>query len=119
MINTGNKKALSYFLAEIRAFNCHIRNATMENTTPNNPNSQPKQFRKDFMAFDLESTAQLLDDVAVLFAMIQNLLESDKAAARLQIKAIARSGQFLCEDWSNVIESMKDNLDKESLNYFH
>lgn len=87
MINTGNKKALSYFLAEIRAFNCHIRNATMENTTPNNPNSQPKQFRKDFMAFDLESTAQRLDDVAVLFAMIQNLLESDKSCCETANKS--------------------------------
>lgn len=91
----------------------------MENTTPNNPNPQPKKFDKDNMKFDLEATSQRLDDVAVLFTMIQNLLESNNAAARDQIQAIARSGQFLCEDWSNTIEHVKNSIMRESSSYFH
>ena len=91
----------------------------MENITPNNLNHQPKQFDKDNMKFDLEATSQRLDDVAVLFTMIQNLLKSDNAAAKMQIQALARSGQFLCEDWSSTIEHVKNSIMCESSSYFH
>lgn len=91
----------------------------MKNTTPNHPNHQPKKLDKQNLRDDLDATLQKLTEMSELFAMIRELVAEDTSSAKHRIKILANLGQYGCEDWSSVIESMGDNLQNESSNYFH
>lgn len=89
----------------------------MKNTTLNNSNHQPKQFRKESMEFGLSNTSDKLYEMAALFSVIQELLEKDDS--KHQIEKLARLGQFSCENWADTVDYMKDNLISESSIYFY
>lgn len=76
---------------------------------------QLKKFEreKDSIAFDIQSTSQILDQMNTLFHLIANAADGERPSID-QIKNLARLGDYTCAGWSGVLESIEDNIKKIS-----
>lgn len=92
---------------------------TIASPEPEPQDPSPKLFRKDNMQADLETTASKFDEMANLFSIIKTLLEQKSPHATSQVKQLAETGMYICEDWSDYVSKMEVNLTKEDRLYFH
>lgn len=96
----------------------HITMHTIASTEPE-PQEPPKQFRKDNMQADLHTTATKLDEMANLFSIIKSLIENKGKFTDQQVKQLAETGMYICEDWSDQVTRMETLLTQEHKLYFH
>lgn len=95
---------------------------TMSNIASTQPESQdpsPKQFRKDNMQADLQATASKFDEMANLFSVIKTLLDQKSPHATSQVKQLAETGMYVCEDWSDQVMRIEQKIIIDSNVYFH
>lgn len=78
-----------------------------------------KQFRKDNMQADLKAVASKFDEMANLFSIIKTLLEQNSPHAASQVKQLAETGMYVCEDWSDQIMQIERKIITDSNVYFH
>ncbi|CAM9315391.1 hypothetical protein [Acinetobacter bereziniae] len=80
---------------------------------------EPKKFRKDNMQADLHTTATKLDEMANLFSIIKSLIENKGKFTDQQVKQLAETGMYICEDWSDQVTRMETLLTQEHKLYYH
>lgn len=72
---------------------------------------QLKEFgrEKDNIAFDVQSTSDILDQMSTLFHIIAKASEEERPSI-YQIKNLATLGQYTCDGWSGVMDSIENRI---------
>lgn len=92
---------------------------TIASPEPEPQDPSPKLFRKDNMQADLQATASKFDEMANLFSVIKTLLDQKSPHAASQVKHLAETGMYVCEDWSDQIMQIERKIITDSNVYFH
>ena len=92
---------------------------TIASPEPEPQDPSPKLFRKDNMQADLQATASKFDEMANLFSVIKTLLDQKSPHAASQVKQLAETGMYVCEDWSDQIMTIEQKITTNSNVYFH